>query len=72
MLSHKFITFLKKDLPKLVDADIISEYQAESILYHYQTQWKAKRRVAIRLALIWLGIIVGSCILFWLLPIFKK
>lgn len=43
MINRNQIKWLQKELPNLVDREIISEFQSERIFFHYKEEFKAHK-----------------------------
>lgn len=40
MISKNYLRWIQKQLPDLIERELISSYQAESILFYYQHEFK--------------------------------
>jgi type IV secretory pathway component VirB8 len=62
MLSKNVIKWLKKELPELVEKEMITPYQSEQLWEYYRHKWTLQRRKALKLILIATVTIMVLCI----------
>lgn len=65
ILNKRLLAWLKKELPTLVENQIITEFQAHAITEHYHLAWKSRKK-KLRFTLI---ILIGVILVISLLPI---